>query len=222
MPATARQKQHVRDLARTGIHTVGQIADMTGVCSRTVRATLRRADITVPDRAPTRDERHVRALVHWHAVRGLTTGQTARVTGMSARRVQRVRIALGIGGLDDERRADRLLEVARLTRSGVTACEISRRVGVSVRQVERDRASAGVALAPATPLTDDEHRQALALLRDGASYPEAARTIGRSPEALRVHYPGFTKPRDYAAHMSAMTKALNAIPSGPTALSGVK
>lgn len=113
----------------------------------------------------------------------------------------------------DEAEARRA-QIAALTRAGHTAKEIALIVGVTPRSVERIRGRCGVALPPATPMTEDEIRAAAAMLDDGASYGEVSRTIGRSVMAIRKHLPGRSQWQagsgvQYRAYMAA----LDAIPA---------
>jgi DNA-binding CsgD family transcriptional regulator len=215
----ARQERHVLALAVTGLHTAPQIASMTGILPRLVRMHLARNGIEVPRYAQSQADRHIDTLIIWHAVRGANVATTARLIGLSQCSVRKRRDRLCIGNFESERRAERLAEVARLTRAGYTALQISERLGITKRQVARDRHDTGVARPAAIPMSHTEHRLARALLADGASYAETARTIGRSECVLAKHYPGYAKPRGYASEVSAMTKALAAIPAGPAAIS---
>ncbi|UJE15703.1 helix-turn-helix DNA binding domain protein [Gordonia phage Ligma] len=91
---------------------------------------------------------------------------------------------------DPVARAERIEAVARMTRQNMTAAEIAVRLGCTPRTVTRDRVRAGV--ANPTPCHPPETwERAQALLADGASYREAALTVGVDPSHLRRKYPGF-------------------------------
>lgn len=88
-------------------------------------------------------------------------------------------------------RVERDEVIAELTAAGVTVREMAERLHVTVRTVSRSRGRTKCGAAPAIPMTDDEHTRALAMLEDGCSYKETARTIGRSLITIRKHYPGY-------------------------------
>lgn len=90
----------------------------------------------------------------------------------------------------DGERDDRLDEVRRLTAIGRTAQQIAEQIGCSKRQVCRDRRSLGLSPPHAPPLTDSQLEQAEALLDDGASRSETARTLGVAETTIRRHFPG--------------------------------
>ena len=74
--------------------------------------------------------------------------------------------------------------VAELTRQGLSAPVIAEMLGVSTRTVQRARQRAGVSQPASNPFSDDEKRRAQAMLDDGASMGEVARTLGRSRTPL--------------------------------------
>ncbi|OBJ10742.1 helix-turn-helix domain-containing protein, partial [Mycobacterium sp. 1465703.0] len=91
---------------------------------------------------------------------------------------------------EDQARRDK--RIAELTAQELSASTIAKLVGVSTRTVVRARGRAGVAkpFSGANRMTADEQRRAAALLDDGASYGEVARTLGRSPDTIMKHFPG--------------------------------
>lgn len=87
--------------------------------------------------------------------------------------------------------AERYDVIAALTRAGFTAAQISERLKVNQRTVQRARVRTGVAKPfCGTPFSDEEARRAAEMLDDGASYMEVARTLNRVPSTIRRHLPG--------------------------------
>lgn len=86
---------------------------------------------------------------------------------------------------------ERYRKIVDLSRRGLTESEISAQLGVSRRMVQRARVWAGIAGAPPVPLTEEEKVAAKAMLEDGASYPEVARTLGRGRTTIADHFPGY-------------------------------
>lgn len=85
--------------------------------------------------------------------------------------------------------AQRRERVVDLTALGHSAPQIAAAVGCTPRTVVRIRARAGISQPAGGPLTDDEIHCARALLDDGASFSEVARTLGRSYRHLRGRFP---------------------------------
>ena len=81
--------------------------------------------------------------------------------------------------------------VTQLTRQGHTAKHIANLLGVTPRSVTRDRAARGITQPKAPPVTETEFARAHAMLEDGASYEEVARTLRRSHTAFRHRFPGY-------------------------------
>lgn len=79
--------------------------------------------------------------------------------------------------------------VARLRRRGLPVAAIARTLGVSARTVERDLQALGLVRTP-RPWTAAEQRRAAALIEDGCSLEEVARTLGRPRTVIRRHFPG--------------------------------
>ena len=84
-------------------------------------------------------------------------------------------------------RRDRVME---LTRDGRSARDIAEILGITERSVLRHRRAAGLSREPGTPMTADELRRAEALLNDGCSLQEVARTLGRSARTIKRRFPG--------------------------------
>jgi DNA-binding CsgD family transcriptional regulator len=82
--------------------------------------------------------------------------------------------------------------VTQLTRQGHTAKHIANLLGVTPRTVTRDRAARGITQPQPTRVTETEFARAKAMLEDGASYEEVARTLHRSHTAFRHRFPGYT------------------------------
>lgn len=86
--------------------------------------------------------------------------------------------------IDDER-------VVALTKQGWSAQAIAEELGCGPSTVRRARQRAGVARPAPRFLTPDEIATVEALLADGASLAEAARSIGRQHSTSLVHrFPG--------------------------------
>lgn len=113
-------------------------------------------------------------------------------------------------------RAERQLRdqhIAELTRARYTAREIAAAVGVTRRSVERARARTGLSKPRSPYLTDAEIRQAEALLADGASYEEVARTLSRCTDNIRRRFPGQGWPAGTGGGIARqLNAALEAIP----------
>lgn len=111
---------------------------------------------------------------------------------------------------------ERVARVATLSRGGYTDQEIAVKLGISDRTVLRDRKAAGLPTASTcAPLTEEERAAALRLLEDGASYREAAQTIGRGTTTLKRAFPGYgwTQAQKFEYRMAL--RALNAISTTP-------
>lgn len=80
--------------------------------------------------------------------------------------------------------------VAEYTRAGWSAPAIAGVLGISVRQVQRDRFAAKVSQPYSVMMSESEISRASALLADGCSYMEVARTVGRDRSTLRRQFPG--------------------------------
>lgn len=123
---------------------------------------------------------------------GYSSTQIADMLGMSASAVVRHR---AYAGVEAPSRLGRPIkcdveQVVALTRAGYTAEQIGQLLGVNERTVVRHRVAQKIAQPRPVPLSESEKRQALAFLDDGASAAEVARTLGRSPRAIREAFPG--------------------------------
>lgn len=87
---------------------------------------------------------------------------------------------------DDETRQ----RVVALTRMGFSAADIAIATGMCTRTVSRIRVACGVSRTPTVPFTRDEMQTAMAMLDDGASIAEVARTLGRSKSGVGRAFPG--------------------------------
>lgn len=104
--------------------------------------------------------------------------------------------------------AERQREVARLTRQGWNARQIADRVGVTARTVCRDRVATGVAQPRAPLFTDDEHRRALAMITDGASINEVARTMNRNVDTIWRRFKGMGWTSDQTGQYNSLRSKL--------------
>ncbi|WP_187589073.1 helix-turn-helix transcriptional regulator [Gordonia sp. OPL2] len=96
---------------------------------------------------------------------------------------------MSIADLDDVR-ARRLEAVGSLTRAKTPTAEIAALLGVSERTVTRCRVELGIARPTPPRLTQEQLDTAERLLAEGASYVEAAQTVGCTPKPLRRRFPG--------------------------------
>lgn len=110
-----------------------------------------------------------------------------------------------------ERTAERMEQVIALTQQNYSAAQIAAIMGLTPRSVTRLRARAGIAQPRPALLTEQELARAKALLEDGCSYDEAARTIGRSSTALVAHFPGYSWDRTTIAKFARYAKTLIAL-----------
>lgn len=105
--------------------------------------------------------------------------------------------------------AARRERVIMLTSQGVSAPTISAILGISKRSVQRHRARAGIAEDAALPLSDAEKARAKALLEDGCSYNEVARTVGRTSHSLKRWFPGYGWPPQEVGRLAAAQRWAN-------------
>ena len=103
-------------------------------------------------------------------------------------------------------------EIVRISQtSNATLREIADQFGCCERQVSRIRKDHNIQKPARTTMTEPEKAAALKLLQDGCSYKEAGRTIGRSPSAIRRHFPGYGWPQSGAGHFWRLSKQLEAV-----------
>lgn len=84
-------------------------------------------------------------------------------------------------------------ELLALHHAGKTANEIAQALGVTTRTVERYRARLGVSVPSprsAWRVSPEWKARVEALLEDGTSLAEAARTVGCNDVTMRRHFPG--------------------------------
>ncbi|QDH91840.1 helix-turn-helix DNA-binding domain protein [Mycobacterium phage Phrappuccino] len=99
--------------------------------------------------------------------------------------------------------------VVAMTRDGHSIREIAEVLDLTPRSVQRHRHDAGITRPPNNdPLTAEECATARALLEDGASYREVARTLGRSAVTLRRRLPGYGWDREQLLDYLTTTKPL--------------
>lgn len=109
-----------------------------------------------------------------------------------------------------ERIAQRREHVAELTRNGYSTNQIAVIVGTTPRTVVRLRAAAGVSKPSAgPPMTDAEIARAKALLDDGCSYREVARTLGRAEGTIARRFPGRGWPKGLGASIAQFERWAN-------------
>jgi DNA invertase Pin-like site-specific DNA recombinase len=94
------------------------------------------------------------------------------------------------------KRAQRDADIETLLRLGrMTHVQIARRMDVSVKTVERVKRDigmirGGVRATSRPPLTDEQRARAQAMLADGCSQAEVARTLGASRDQIRHAFKG--------------------------------
>jgi transposase-like protein len=89
----------------------------------------------------------------------------------------------------------------------MSASEIAQVMGISTMTVVRVRKRRGCQVAPpAEPFTTEELARVEALFADGCSCAEVARTIGRSPSAIRRRWPQHAWTKSQAGELAALTR----------------
>jgi DNA-binding NarL/FixJ family response regulator len=111
-----------------------------------------------------------------------------------------------------ERVWERQARVREMTRAGMSAELIADVLGVTERQVVRDRVAAGCSQQPSgMPMSAEELRIAELMLDDGCPVNEVARTLGRSPATICRHFPGRSWSKEqalaYVAEIRRLTRA---------------
>ncbi|UZT28743.1 helix-turn-helix DNA binding protein [Nocardia phage NS-I] len=106
-----------------------------------------------------------------------------------------------------ERAEERRSEVRRLRRAGKTVAQVAETLGVARETVSRDLKALGMG-TPVRRVSAEDWARAEALLDDGASYSEAARTIGVAVSTVRNRYPGRGMPAGWwwANELKAVTR----------------
>lgn len=98
--------------------------------------------------------------------------------------------------------------IGRLTRAGQSAPEIAIRLHINPRTVQRARKRLGIAKEPTRPITDAELATAAAMLADGASCLEVARTLGRDDGPFLRRFPECKWTRAQAAEHAVLVRRL--------------
>jgi IS30 family transposase len=107
---------------------------------------------------------------------------------------------------DRRHRRDRVVE---LTRKGFMVTEISALLGVAERTVTRDRVARGCAEPRWIAVTGRELLRAKEMLDDGASYSEVGRTLGRAPQSISRHLPGYQWTREQAVQAATLGRRMS-------------
>ena len=81
-------------------------------------------------------------------------------------------------------------EFTRLSAAGWTRPQLADHFNINPRSVTRLRAKLGISGRTSNTLTPERLAQVEAMLQDGASQKETARTTGVDREAIRKHFPG--------------------------------
>lgn len=84
----------------------------------------------------------------------------------------------------------RQARIEQLSRAGLTVTAIAAELGVCTATVVTARARAGLTKYQVRPFTPEEDERIDAMLTDGASYKEVARTIGRHRQSIARRFPG--------------------------------
>lgn len=114
-----------------------------------------------------------------------------------------------MAGLTQEAVRERRETIARMTREGQSATQIANQLGITKRSVVRNRRAAGVSAGPCyPPIPDDQLAFAKALLDEGASYAEAAASIGRDYKCLTKRFPGYGWTKSQAMEYRWMNQRL--------------
>lgn len=135
-----------------------------------------------------------RRLVVEYTNQRIPTAEIAHTLGVSERTVGTDRRAMGVQDWvhpSDDAAEKRRRLVEQYTAAGWSAKAIARELGMTARNVSRDRRALGISQPVAARLTAEELAIAERMISDGASIQEVGRTIGRSPEgALGVRFKG--------------------------------
>jgi hypothetical protein len=116
-------------------------------------------------------------------------------------------------GMTIARTVDRLLIVAEMEAQGRTLMETAERLGVTERTVSRLRERhRGYQKDYAKPLTDEQVAAYTALLDEGWSYAEIARTYHVTQLTLARRIPGRAWDRSEVGRFAAAGRLMNAIP----------
>lgn len=83
------------------------------------------------------------------------------------------------------------MQIARMTKAGRSAADISAALRITERQVVRIRKQLGIAKPVVPRITEQEWQLAHQMLLEGCSYGEVSRTLGRDHGAIQRRFPGF-------------------------------
>lgn len=108
------------------------------------------------------------------------------------------------GGLTKVQTEARRQRIVELTQLGWSAAEIAHECKTTARTVERTRVKMGVAQPPPRRLTADEVARIEAMLADGASITDVARSVGRSIDYLQRRFRGRGWTRSQAGQFAAL------------------
>lgn len=81
-------------------------------------------------------------------------------------------------------------EFTRLNAEGWTITQLAAHFGINPRSVTRLRRKLGISGRNGNTIAPERLAQIAAMLEDGASQKETARTLGVDREAIRAHFPG--------------------------------
>lgn len=85
-----------------------------------------------------------------------------------------------------------------------------------MRTVSRHRVKLGIANDPSIPLSEEEKQIARQLLEDGATYAEAARTLGRDRKCVANALPGYpVLDKSGASQLAVLGRKLAELERGP-------
>lgn len=97
--------------------------------------------------------------------------------------------------------------IAELTRDGHSARDIAALLRISTRSVHRARKRAGIARPRAVPLSPAELARAVAMLDDGCSYGEIARSLGRPGHScIARRFPGRGMSRQAGGQLGGLAR----------------
>jgi hypothetical protein len=132
---------------------------------------------------------------------GLPNFKVAEQSGASGYFVANRRRQTSSVGVRPRMPADLREQILELGRDGVHHTDIAEQVGLDAALVRRFLRRAGVVKAGVQyqKLSDEQLARAKAHLEDGASYAEAARSVGARAESLARHFPGYGRDREHRA-----------------------
>ena len=171
------------------------------------------------DQKKKRDERIIElTLQDW------STNQIRLALKVSSRTVLNARKSAGIFGNFHTNKAksakDRDDQIIRLTRLKVSTKQIAKMLNCSERTVSRVRKNNNCLVQPPSkPFTKDELEKAKAILENGGTYTEAAKTIrgnGSSGQSLKAKLPGYKVwTRKESSNHAALVRKFNKLSTYP-------